>query len=198
MGFQWAAVVSLLVFYGGYFGKMAGQRRRGIQTDQIGRGKTGATRAIEMTMKAAAIAVPAAEAASIFLNTSRFPPWVRCVGIAAALAGDAVFICSMRTMRDNWRAGVSGTDRTELVTDGIYRISRNPAFLGFDLVYAGILLAFFNWGLFAVSAFAALTLHLQIVHVEEAFLRDTFGDAYARYSGRVNRYLGRKSGGEKI
>ncbi len=33
------------------------------------------------------------------------------------------------TMKNNWRAGVSHTDKTELVTDGIYQISRNPAFL---------------------------------------------------------------------
>lgn len=27
------------------------------------------------------------------------------------------------------------TDKTELITNGIYQISRNPAFLGFDLLY---------------------------------------------------------------
>lgn len=43
-------------------------------------------------------------------------------------------------MRDSWRAGISETDKTELVTEGIYQISRNPAFLGFDLLYIGILL----------------------------------------------------------
>ena len=57
---------------------------------------------------------------------------------------EAVFVTSVVTMRDSWRAGVSKTDKTELVTDGIYQISRNPAFLGFDLVYIGILLMFFN------------------------------------------------------
>ena len=43
-------------------------------------------------------------------------------------------------MRDFWRAGISETDKTELVTEGIYQISRNPAFLGFDVLYFGILL----------------------------------------------------------
>lgn len=84
------------------------------------------------------------------------------------------------------------TDRTELVTEGIYRISRNPAFLGFDLVYLGILMAFFNWLLFAVSVFAVVMFHLQIVNVEEDFLLSVFGDAYVEYRKKVNRYLGRK------
>lgn len=36
MGFQVAAVIILLVFYGCYFGKMLMQKQKGIQTDQIG------------------------------------------------------------------------------------------------------------------------------------------------------------------
>ena len=56
-----------------------------------------------------------------------------------AISGDMVFVISVWTMKDSWRAGVSKTYQTELVTDGIYQISRNPAFLGFDLVYVGIL-----------------------------------------------------------
>ena len=47
-----------------------------------------------------------------------------------AISGDMVFVISVWTMKDSWRAGVSKTDQTELVTDGIYQISRNPAFLG--------------------------------------------------------------------
>ena len=35
--------------------------------------------------------------------------------------------------------------------------------------------------------------HLQIVLVEEKFLLRAFGDEYATYKRRVNRYLGRKS-----
>ncbi len=59
--------------------------------------------------------------------------------------GVMVFILAVFTMRDSWRAGVSKTEKTELVTSGIYQISRNPAFLGFDLAYTGILWMFFNW-----------------------------------------------------
>ena len=42
MTFQISALIILAAFYGCYFGKMLLQRRRGIQTDQIGKGKTGA------------------------------------------------------------------------------------------------------------------------------------------------------------
>ena len=41
MIFQLIAVILLGIFYSCYFGKMIAQRRKGIQTDQIGKGKTG-------------------------------------------------------------------------------------------------------------------------------------------------------------
>lgn len=187
------AIVILLIFYGCYFGKMFCQKKKGIQTDQIGKGKKGLVKIIEITMKIATISVPVVEIISIFLNISKLPAEIRYVGAVIALFGDTVFICSVITMRDSWRAGVSETDKTELITGGIYQISRNPAFLGFDFVYIGILLMFFNWVLFTVSAFAALMLHFQIVNVEEDFLMGIFGHEYLNYCNHVNRYLGRKA-----
>jgi len=192
MKFQIGAVIILLVFYGCYFGKMLIQNRKGIKTDQIGKGKVGLVRIIELTMKVATISVPLVELISIYLNTSSLPVWARNIGVVLALLGDVIFVISVLTMRDSWRAGVSETDKTELVTNGIYKISRNPAFLGFDLVYIGILLMFFNWILFAVSIFAMIMFHLQIVNVEEDFLVVAFGNEYLDYKKKVNRYLGRK------
>lgn len=192
MIFQIIALIILIIFYGCYLGKLINQKKKGIQTDQIGKGKTGFVRLVELTMKVAAIIVLLVGVISIGLNTNSLPMYARIIGIALALAGDAVFICAVITMRDSWRAGVSETDKTELVTGGIYQISRNPAFLGFDLVYIGILLIFFNWGLFVVSVFAIIMFHLQIVNVEEKFLIETFGEEYLAYRRKVNQYLGWK------
>ena len=192
MGFQISAVIILLVFYGCYFGKMFMQKKKGIQTDQIGKGKTGFVKMIELTMKVATLLVPVMEVISISLNISNLPLIVRYVGIIIAILGDIVFVISVWTMKDSWRAGVSPTDKTELVTTGIYQISRNPAFLGFDLVYIGVCLMFFNWVLLLVSVFAMLMFHLQIVNVEEDFLLDSFGEDYIAYKKKVNRYFGRK------
>lgn len=192
MIFQLITLILLLTFYGCYFGKMLLQRRRGIQTDQIGKGKTGPALLIERTLKIATIAVPVGEAVSVLLNITALPDWLRWVGIALAALGTGVFVTSVTTMRDSWRAGVSETDKTDLVTTGVYHISRNPAFLGFDLVYIGALLTFFSWWLAAFSAFAVIMLHVQITRVEEPFLRSAFGEEYRRYEGQVRRYLGRR------
>ena len=192
MIYQIIAIVILFVFYSCYFIKMILQKKKGIKTDQMGKGKVGFVKGIEITLKVATYIVPIVEVISIFLGTTVFPIGIRVVGICIGVLGDIVFVISVVTMRDNWRAGVSKTDKTELVTNGIYQISRNPAFLGFDLVYIGVLLMFFNWVLLAASAFAALMIHLQIVNVEEDFLLAAFGEEYLEYRKRVCRYIGRR------
>lgn len=192
MIFQITAFIILAVFYGCYMIKMMSQRKKGIQTDQMGKAKEGLAKYIEVVMKVVTYLVPIAEVVAICLNISAFPIWVRLTGMVIAVLGLAVFIAAVLTMRDSWRAGVSKTDKTELVTAGIFQISRNPAFLGFDLVYIGILLMFFHWWLFALSAFAGLMFHLQIINNEEDFLMETFGENYLAYKKKVNRYLGRR------
>ena len=192
MIFQIIGIVILLAFYACYFIKMLSQKKKGITTDQIGKGKVGAVKIIEIVMKIATYLVPFAEVISIVLATPAFSLGVQILGACVGLVGVVIFIISVVTMRDSWRAGVSKTDKTDLVTSGIFQISRNPAFLGFDLVYIGILLMFFNWVLFAVSVFAIVMFHLQIVNVEEPFLLSEFGEDYLGYRKKVCRYIGRK------
>ena len=196
MIFKIIALVLMAAFYACYFIKMLGQKKKGIRTTQIGSGKTGFVKWVECTMMASTVLVVVVELVSIVLGTTLLPPWVRWLGVGIAAVGVAMFITAVVTMRDSWRAGVSKSEKTELVTSGIFSISRNPAFLGFDLVYLGILLMFFNWVLFTVSVFAVLMFHLQIVNVEEDFLLESFGENYLNYRKKVNRYLGRKAKGK--
>lgn len=191
MIFRVIALVLMAAFYACYYIKLFGQKKKGIKTTQIGSGKSGFVKGIECTMMASTILVVAVELVSIILGTTLLPPWAKWLGVGIGTVGVAVFITAVITMRDSWRAGVSKTDKTELVTSGIFAFSRNPAFLGFDLLYIGILLMFFNWVLLAASIFAALMFHLQIVNVEEDFLLEAFGEDYLNYRKQVNRYFGR-------
>ena len=194
MIFKSIALVLTAAFYACYYIKLFGQKKKGIKTTQIGSGKSGFVKWVECTMMISTVLVVVVELVSIVLGTTLLPLWARWLGVGIAAVGVVVFITAVITMRDSWRAGVSKSEKTELVTSGIFSISRNPAFLGFDLVYLGILLMFFNWVLFVVSIFAALMFHLQIVNVEEDFLLETFGEEYLKYRKTVCRYLGRRSG----
>lgn len=195
---QIAAFIILAVFYGTYFAKLLIQKKQGIKTDLLGKGKTGLVKFIEITLKIVTYIVPVVEVISIcawynFNVYIKVPVWLRGLGLMLGLSGTAIFIISVITMRDSWRAGIPQNESTKLVTDGIYRYSRNPAFLGFDLTYLGILFMFFNWFLCAVTLLAGVMLHLQIINVEEDYLINAFGDEYLEYSKTVCRYFGRKN-----
>ena len=115
----------------------------------------------------------------------------RFTGFCVGMMGDVIFLLSVLCIKDSWRAGIPDKDKTELVTTGIYRFSRNPAFLGFDLMYVGVLLLYGNLLTLSFSVFAIVMLHLQILQ-EERYLVNTFGAQYQEYCCHVFRYLGRK------
>lgn len=75
------SIANLIVFYGCYLVKMLCQKKQGIQTNQIGKGKVGFVKFLEVTMKVAAIFVFAAGLVNIFLGQvialSPFELWVR-------------------------------------------------------------------------------------------------------------------------
>lgn len=190
MFFRIGGVVVIAVFYGVYFLKMFSQHRAGIRTDQLGAGKKGREKTIEICLKASTLAAAASEIISLIMDTALFSLPVRAAGFILASAGTVLFIAAVTAMGDSWRAGVSTGSHTDLVTGGIFRISRNPAFLGFDLVYVGFFLMFGNLPLGVISAVCVLMFHLQIIYVEEKFLPVNFGEDYRKYSEKVCRYLG--------
>ncbi len=185
-------ITLMAVFYICYFLKMISQRKKGIHTDQLGKGKVGFVRFIEITLKIITYILPFIQLISIVFCKDNVFVSLKIVGVVITAMGVAAFIISVLQMKDNWRAGVQREDKTNLVMTGIYSISRNPAFLGFDLMYIGILITYFNWYLCFATVIAVIFFHLQIVNVEEAFLLEAFGNEYLQYKSKVCRYFGRK------
>lgn len=78
---------------------------------------------------------------------------------------------------------------TSLVTDGPYRWSRNPIYLGLVLVYGAAALALnIAWPLILLPA-VLLSLHVLVIRREEALLARLFGDTYRDYARRVRRWF---------
>lgn len=186
-----SAIAVLALFYGIYFAKMLIQRKHGIKTRQIGRRKEKSIHTVELFMSIATLGAPIAQLLSIAFGWNYMPAGARFTGLFTGLLGDLIFLVSVICMKDSWRAGIPDKDKTELVTNGIYKFSRNPAFLGFDFMYIGVLLIYFNPLTAIFSLFAIIMLHLQILQ-EEKYLSTAFGEAYTEYKKHVFRYLGRK------
>lgn len=186
-----AALFVLAIFYGIFFTKMLVQRHHGIQARQIGRRKEKSIHTVEVLMSVATIGVVIVQLLSITFGWSHLPTNARFTGFCIGILGDVIFLLSVLFMKDNWRAGIPDKDKTELVTTGIYKYSRNPAFLGFDLQYIGVLLMYCNLLTAVFSIFAIVMLHLQILQ-EERHLTSIFGVKYQEYRHQVFRYLGRR------
>ncbi len=188
--FQFTAMTSLVVFYLIYIGKMLLQKRKGIQTDQMAKGeKPKNLLRTEWVMKIATYSIVIVEILSIFHGTTLLYIPFRVTGAVLSSIGVIIFGISVYTMRDSWRAGIPQHDKTDLVTTGIFKISRNPSFLAFDLVYLGILFMFFNVILLLFTVWAIIMLHLQIKQ-EEKYLTVTFGEPYLQYKRKTRRYIG--------
>lgn len=179
------------LFYGIYFIKQLTQKKQGIITRQLGRRKEKSLHTTEVVMSLATILIVIMEIFSILFDLNLMPMPVRIAGIILGVFGDLVFLTAVITMKNSWRAGIPDKDRTEFVSSGIYQYSRNPAFLGFDMMYAGILLIYFNWLLLGFTIWAMIMLHLQILQ-EEKYLPTVFGKKYLEYKEHTRRYLGRK------
>jgi protein-S-isoprenylcysteine O-methyltransferase Ste14 len=125
------------------------------------------------------------------LPTRPLEAWVSAPAAALAIAGFAVTVLAQLDMGTSWRVGVDPSERTEFVTQGLFRFVRNPIFSGLGLFAIGLALLVPN----LLSALALLSglvgLELQVRRVEEPFLLRAHGEDYRAYAREVGRFVPR-------
>ena len=185
--------ILITTFYIAYFAKQVLLRKKGIVTNRLAKGsKPKKTEMIETGLLLITYGMAAFQYAGFFLEKYllplKLPMAVRWVGIVLTGFGVLFFILAITTMRDSWRAGIDESQKTSMVTRGVYNISRNPAFVGFDLLYIGSALAMPGVVIAVMAVAGVLFMHLQILE-EESFLPRIFGDEYVEYKKKTPRYL---------
>jgi protein-S-isoprenylcysteine O-methyltransferase Ste14 len=76
-----------------------------------------------------------------------------------------------------------------LIQQGIYRLSRNPMYLGLALVQVGVGVGVDNLWVVLTSLPALAAVHVIAIRPEELYLEGRFGEDYRAYKARVRRWL---------
>lgn len=96
-------------------------------------------------------------------------------------------VISLVNLGKSTRIGIP-LDDTILKTTGIYKISRNPMYVGFYLITISSMIYTLNWIVIILGIYSLITYHM-IIKGEEDFLIKRFGNAYRIYQSKVRRYL---------
>jgi protein-S-isoprenylcysteine O-methyltransferase Ste14 len=120
------------------------------------------------------------------LLPAAFAQWL---AVAAILAGLAVNLWGVWTMRQARTAINPYQPTTNIVDSGPFAFSRNPLYVGMDLLFVGII-AWLNslWGV-PVLVLLLLVMHYGVILPEERYLEGRFDEAYSRYRAKVRRYI---------
>jgi len=114
---------------------------------------------------------------------------VHIAGLAIFALGLAGTIASQLAMGASWRVGVDESERTELVTSGLFSVVRNPIYSAMIAAFAGLALLVPGPVSFGSVVLLVIALQMQTRLVEEAHLRRLHGVAYTDYASRVGRFL---------
>jgi protein-S-isoprenylcysteine O-methyltransferase Ste14 len=126
----------------------------------------------------------------------RFAPIAAIVPSPLNLAGAALVAAGLALTL--WAAGLFRIARTPvrpfepstaLVTSGVYRLTRNPMYLGMVVVLLGAALLFGTLAAFVPVPLFLWQIQRKFVVPEEAFLEGIFGEPYLAYKGRVRRWI---------
>ena len=114
---------------------------------------------------------------------------LRLVGITEIAIALALMAWAMSTFL-RFRTPIVPMHRARaLVNEGPFKLTRNPMYLGFTVLYIGItFVANALWPLVFLPEAIALT-YLFAIRLEEAYLAREFGDAYREYCSTVRRWL---------
>jgi len=110
------------------------------------------------------------------------------VGTPFVLVGGLLFGGALWTMRAHDKHPSHADEPPELITEGPFRYSRNPIYVGHTLVHIGASVVLNSvWPL--VTLLPLLGYLRRVVQREEARLEALFGTDYVRYQRRVRRWL---------
>jgi len=133
---------------------------------------------------------------------SFYPPWyqylmpveyldfeyLRTAGLILLVVSFLWTSIAQYQMSKSWRIGIDYEEKTDLISHGLFRYSRNPIFLGVLVSYLGTFLIIPNILSFSILLVTFVTIQTQ-VRLEEEYLEGVQGRDYLDYKSQVRRWL---------
>ena len=111
------------------------------------------------------------------------------IGLTLCALGATLTMVSQYQMGKSWRIGVDESEKTELVTHGMFSVSRNPIYFGMLVVGLGFIVLVPHIFMAVCSVLTFIGIDLQVRKIEEPHLKRVFGTEYVEYTKRINRYI---------
>jgi protein-S-isoprenylcysteine O-methyltransferase Ste14 len=115
-------------------------------------------------------------------------PW-KLTGLLPMLLGIILNILADQSLKRR-KTTVKPFDLSRaLVTEGVFRVSRHPMYLGMILIVAGIAVLLGSLTPWFILPPLAILLDARFIRIEESMLEETFGEAYRRYKKQARRWI---------
>ncbi|MDY0137097.1 MAG: isoprenylcysteine carboxylmethyltransferase family protein [Thiomicrospira sp.] len=112
------------------------------------------------------------------------------VGLAFVVIGLGVSISAKNLFKKRNTNFMTFDEPSELVTEGLFKYSRNPMYLGFAVALLGFVVLFgASVPLFALYVVFLLIVDKWYIALEEKWMLNKFGTAYEAYCKQVRKWL---------
>lgn len=113
---------------------------------------------------------------------------IKYFGMSLMILSLAWVLIAQFQMKNSWRIGIDEELKTQLITTGLFKYSRNPIFLGMLMSLTGLFMTlptFISLNFFIISN---ILIQIQI-RLEEEFLLKQHGTYYLKYKKKVRRLI---------
>lgn len=107
---------------------------------------------------------------------------VLAAGLAIAVSGVVLFGRAKTGL-------VPFNEATTVVTNGVFRYTRNPMYLGMTIALAGLAILLGTLGAVLLVPVFPVIMHYRFILPEEQFMQQSLGQRYLEYKARVRRWL---------
>jgi protein-S-isoprenylcysteine O-methyltransferase Ste14 len=116
-------------------------------------------------------------------------PWRWVPGVVLILLGIVLNVWADRLFKQHATTVKPFQESSSLITEGVFRLSRHPMYLGMVLILVGLALLVGSLTPWIVVVAFGILADSVFIRPEESMLEETFGEEYRRYRGRVRKWL---------